>query len=175
MQNTLEEVELNAVNPSNVFGANHSKALEELRTAQIALAQAWARSETQEEKQNAAADEEDLASKDEKMRTTSNLATDRAEKLAGQSGQGSGSRPRRASALSNASDRTQFDADTENDIKLARKRREANDRYFEKVNAGVLDVVAKLDEVAKAMKRVEQESQEIWGDTESIQTPSTVS
>src|SRR5277367_4262992 len=45
MQSTLEEVELSAVNGTHVFGAEHNKALEELRTAQIALAQAWARSE----------------------------------------------------------------------------------------------------------------------------------
>jgi len=37
------------------------------------------------------------------------------------------------------------------------------DRYFQRVNAGVLDVVAKLEEVAKAMKGVEIESREIWG------------
>ncbi|OJD09571.1 hypothetical protein ACJ73_10215 [Blastomyces percursus] len=54
---------------------------------------------------------------------------------------------------------------TERDILLARKRREANDRYFDRVNSGVLDVVAKLEEVALAMRVVERESKEIWNDT----------
>ncbi|WP_248790891.1 hypothetical protein, partial [Escherichia coli] len=44
-----------------------------------------------------------------------------------------------------------LEEETERDIQLARKRREANDRYFEQVNRGVLDVVSKLDEVAGAM------------------------
>lgn len=54
--------------------------------------------------------------------------------------------------------------ETEVDILLARKRREANDRYFQRVNQGVLDVVAKLEDVAVAMRAVEQESKELWGD-----------
>jgi hypothetical protein len=49
------------------------------------------------------------------------------------------------------------------DILLARKRREANDRYFERVSRGVLDVVAKLEDVAGAMRAVEQESMDLWG------------
>src|ERR1700761_2726476 len=53
MQNTLEEVELSATSGTHVFGPDHSKALEELRTAQIALAQAWAKSEAEEESQSA--------------------------------------------------------------------------------------------------------------------------
>lgn len=51
-------------------------------------------------------------------------------------------------------------------IIMCRKRREANDRYFQRVNQGVLDVVAKLEEVATAMRAVELESKEIWGDGE---------
>jgi hypothetical protein len=57
--------------------------------------------------------------------------------------------------------------ETESDILLARKRREANDRYFKRVNDGVLDVVAKLEEVASAMREVEQESRDIWGESGS--------
>lgn len=45
MQATLEEVELSASGGTHVFGAEHDRKLLELRTAQIALAQAWARSE----------------------------------------------------------------------------------------------------------------------------------
>ena len=54
--------------------------------------------------------------------------------------------------------------ETELDLELSRKRRIANDRYFEKVNHGVLDVVNQLEEVAKAMKGVESETKELWRD-----------
>ncbi|KAL9069199.1 MAG: hypothetical protein Q9157_006243, partial [Trypethelium eluteriae] len=71
--------------------------------------------------------------------------------------------------------RSQLEEEAEADIVLARRRREANDRYFQRVNAGVLDVVAKLDEVADAMRGVEMESKEIWGDRDSIETGSVMS
>ncbi|KAI1187703.1 hypothetical protein F5B17DRAFT_398484, partial [Nemania serpens] len=45
MQATLEEAELSASGGTHVFGRDHDRKLAELRTAQIALAQAWARSE----------------------------------------------------------------------------------------------------------------------------------
>ena len=64
--------------------------------------------------------------------------------------------------------KSQLEEETENDIALARQRREANDKYFQRVNTGVVDVVRKLEEVAKAMKGVEMESKEIWDDKESI-------
>ena len=48
------------------------------------------------------------------------------------------------------------------DIRVARKRREANERFFKKVQVGVEDVVGKLENVAAAMGRVERESREIW-------------
>jgi hypothetical protein len=60
-----------------------------------------------------------------------------------------------------------FAVETESDILLARKRREANDRYFQRVNDGVLNVVAKLEDVAGAMQLVERESRDIWGEDES--------
>jgi septum formation topological specificity factor MinE len=63
-----------------------------------------------------------------------------------------------------------LEEETEQDILLARNRREANDKYFQRVNEGVLDVVAKLEEVANAMKAVEQESRDIWGETDSART-----
>jgi len=45
MQATLEEVELSASGGTRVFGPDHERKLADLRMAQIALAQAWARSE----------------------------------------------------------------------------------------------------------------------------------
>jgi septum formation topological specificity factor MinE len=153
MQNTLEEVELSASSGTHVFGPGHSRALEELRTAQIALAQAWAKSEAE--------DELDTNAKGNKPVSTADiLSADRVAKL------GHGSQ------ASKGSGKTQLEEDTENDISLARQRREANDRYFQKVNKGVLEVVQKLEEVAKAMKNVEVDSKEIWGDRDSVDTAS---
>jgi hypothetical protein len=174
MQNTLEEVDLSATNPPQIFSSNHAKALDDLRTAQIALAQAWARSETEEAKEEKKEDSAAAvaASQDKTLRAASLLAADRVDKL-GDLG-AAAARPRSGSMKSNASDRTQLEEDTEKDIQLARKRREANDRYFQRVNQGVLEVVAKLDEVAKSMKIVEQDSKEIWGDNDTITTASTV-
>jgi len=158
MQNTLEEVELSASSGTHVFGPGHSRALEELRTAQIALAQAWAKSEAEDELATSPVSKEHA--KDKPINTADVLAADRAMKL------GHGGK----SALGGS--KTQLEEDTEKDIALARERREANDRYFSKVNKGVLEVVQKLEEVAKAMKNVEVESKEIWGDRDSVDTAS---
>ncbi|KAF2101059.1 hypothetical protein NA57DRAFT_35933 [Rhizodiscina lignyota] len=160
MQNTLKEVELNAVSGSHVFSPRHAKALDELRGSQIALAQAWARSEADE---NATRTEEE-----------------RIEKFGlGKDGLAPVGRPRSDTGGSVKSvtsvtsmGKNQLEEDTEHDILLARRRREANDRYFQRVNTGVLDVVAKLEEVAKAMKGVEIESREIWGEATSASADS---
>lgn len=158
MQNTLEDVELSAASGTHVFGPDHSKALEELRTAQIALAQAWAKSEAEEESQSAFNAKEAHV---KPMNTADVLAADRAEIAAE-------GRERSGTDKSGGSGKTQLEEETENDIALARKRREANDKYFQRVNKGVGEVVQKLEEVAKAMKGVERESKEIWGDTGSM-------
>ncbi|KAF2184416.1 hypothetical protein K469DRAFT_739442 [Zopfia rhizophila CBS 207.26] len=165
MQNTLEEVELSAIKGAGmtVFGSEHSRVLDELRTAQIELAKAWARSEAEvegqghEERQSArGTDAADM------------LATDRVEKL-GSHENGAGS----ARGIgAGGYERSKLEEETEKDIELSRKRREANDRYFEKVNKGVLEVVMKLEQVATAMKGVEIESKEIWRDGESVDTAS---
>ena len=163
MQGTLEEVELSAVNGTHVFGPEHGKALDELRSAQIGLAQAWARSEADE-----AVEGTDKESKGKGLTLGSegkSVLDTMGSTVAGSGRPGSSSsRPGVERMGSN------LEAETEADILLARKRREANDRYFQRVNAGVLDVVAKLEEVAAAMRAVEQESRDIWGDTESAAT-----
>lgn len=169
MQNTLEEVELSATSSTHVFAPAHSRALDELRAAQIALAKAWARSEADEEGQ--ADMERAAAARGQEaglgLGATSVLAADRVEKMAGV-----GAAAPAAGGAKPASERTQLEEETEKDIELSRKRKEANDQYFQRVNAGVLEVVAKLEEVAKAMKGVEQESKEIWRDGESIDSAS---
>lgn len=161
MQNTLEEVELSASSGTHVFGPGHSRALEELRTAQIALAQAWAKSEAEDEPINTPVVKGRHS--DRPINTADVLAADRAMKL--------GHGPK-ASIGGGGGGKTQLEEDTEKDIALARERREANDRYFSKVSKGVLEVVQKLEEVAKAMKNVEVESKEIWGDRDSVETGS---
>ena len=61
------------------------------------------------------------------------------------------------------------------EIAEARRRREANDRFFKKVGEGVEQVVGKLDGVAVAMANVERESREIWDERESMETSSVTS
>lgn len=68
-----------------------------------------------------------------------------------------------------------LEEETENDILLSRRRREANDRYFQRVNDSVRDAISKLDGVARAMKEVERESKELWEDEDSIDTASIAS
>lgn len=161
LQNTLEEVELSAASVTNVFGADHSRALEDLRKAQVELAKAWARGEEGEGLGDETEDEDfsgrgsgDQPAVREKSAL---LASDRDSKV------GAG-----AAKDTNHAKKTQLEEETENDILLARKRRLANDKYFERVNKGVADVVAKLEIVADKMGGVELESQEIWGDRDSL-------
>lgn len=166
MQSTLEEVELSAVNGNHVFGPEHSRALEGLRVAQIELAKAWARSEADEVV--------DSAEKDSKAFSTTRGTEGRSLLDTVGTDGGKASTARGSTAGSGVPRTERFGSnikeETETDILLARKRREANDRYFQRVNTGVLDVVAKLEEVAKAMKAVERESRDIWGEAESGNT-----
>ena len=170
MQATLEEVELSASGGTHVFGPEHDRKLADLRAAQIALAQAWARSEADDANETTGGASDTV--RDFKsalggiglaaaagVTPGANLregATD-----AGRSTVGTGSA--RPPSSGHGADRlgTALAEETETDILLARKRREANDRYFSKVDQGVRDVVAKLEEVAVAMQAVEQESQKL--------------
>jgi septum formation topological specificity factor MinE len=172
MQSTLEEVELSAVNGMHVFGPEHSKALEGLRAAQIELAQAWARSEADD---TVDADKESkglsggkgltLGSEGKSVLDTMGSTVASASGRPGSSGAAAG-----AAVVAAERRGSKLEEETEQDILLARNRREANDKYFQRVNEGVLDVVAKLEEVANAMKAVEQESRDIWGETDSART-----
>lgn len=159
MQSALSEVELSAVTSEHVFGEKHAEALEDLRQKQLKLAQAWARSE---------ADDEVVDSSQNTMN----------EEHAARRGTAESNTPETAAGKTTTQDRVSYhtlDEETEKDIILARKRREANDRYFDRVNQGVLDVVAKLEEVSQAMRTVERESKDIWSDSESetAEAPST--
>ena len=151
MQATLAEVELSATRGTHFFGPQHSAALEELRISQIALAQAWARSEADE------------------------IVDHPGEHEPGKHDAGNASRPGTSGSASDAGVGKSLEEETEGDLLLARKRREANDRYFSRVHDGVLDVVGKLEEVAAAMGKVEKESRDIWSETESMESASVVS
>lgn len=171
MQATLEEVELSASGGTRVFGPDHDRKLGELRAAQIALAQAWARSEADEAIETSigpgTASEKGGAGAESKTDGTTaggaGAGMDGATRSAGTASVRPGSAGLGAERLGQ-----KLEEETEIDIKFARKRREANDRYFQRVNQGVLDVVAKLEDVATAMRAVEQESKDVWGETESV-------
>ena len=140
MQATLAEVELSAFSSTHVFGSAHSAALEELREAQIALAQAWGRGE--------ADDEEPL----EEFHAENEKAKEGIGKKEG--------------------DAVEGESDDEGDIVEARRRREANEKFFSKVGEGVADVVGKLEGVSQAMAKVERESREIWSGSDSMESGS---
>ncbi|KAJ4416711.1 hypothetical protein N0V82_006620 [Gnomoniopsis sp. IMI 355080] len=163
MQATLEEVELSASGGTRVFGPDHDRKLAELRAAQIALAQAWARSEADGAIEPAEATGAGGAASVSTERGGAELKTDGTE---GAKSVGTGGASTRPGSSGVGADRLgqRLEEETETDIQFARKRREANDRYFQRVNQGVLDVVAKLDDVATAMRAVEQESKDVWGD-----------
>lgn len=162
MQATLEEVELSASGGIRVFGPGHDHKLAELRAAQIALAQAWARSEADDaiettlcESSSRAPGDEVRSLKGARADASRSGAVDGADAPATNAG-----RPN--SSGGGGADRhgANIEDETELDILLARKRREANDQYFQRVNNGVIDVVAKLEDVAVTMRAVERESKD---------------
>ena len=173
MQATLEEVELSASGGTRIFGPDHDRKLGELRMAQIALAQAWARSEADEAIETRGGSVGDGRNLRASTGTETGADGGKTDAAAGgtdgaaKSTAGTGSaRPASSGAGTGGQEKlgAKLEEETEADILLARKRREANDRYFQRVNQGVLDVVAKLEDVAVAMRAVEQESKDIWAD-----------
>lgn len=133
MQQKLQEVEVSA---DHVFGSSHANSLEELRNAQVGLAQAWMRSEE---------DALDAEHVEEGKRAFVDAA---ANEGAGEGG--------KLKVLEKREE------ETESDTLLARKRRQANDDHFTRVAMSVQDVTAKLERVAEAMASVEMESRGIW-------------
>lgn len=171
MQATLEEVELSASGGTRVFGPDHDRKLAELRAAQIALAQAWARSEADGAMESAettvgggaGGGAGSVSTERGAAGTGAELKTDGTEGARSVGTAGGSARPGSAGVGAERLGQ-KLEEETETDIQFARKRREANDRYFQRVNQGVLDVVAKLEDVATAMRAVEQESKDVWGD-----------
>ncbi|KAH7263422.1 hypothetical protein BKA59DRAFT_465941 [Fusarium tricinctum] len=171
MQATLEEVELSATGGTRVFGPDHDRKLADLRAAQIALAQAWARSEADDVIDTAQLENVGSVTGSEvrnmkgALGDTSKSGLEGTEKSA--VGTSSISRPN-SSGTGVERLGHKLEEETEVDILLARKRREANDRYFQRVNQGVIDVVTRLEDVAVAMRAVEQESKEVWSENDSV-------
>lgn len=155
MQSALAEVELSAANGSHIFGKGHADALQELRMAQLELAKGWAKSEREDVAgQGEGGGDRDEGPEKEKEKDGRNGGGKPG--LGGDANEGQTEKERRKT----------LEEETENDIRLARTRREANDRYFEQVHHAVGDVVKKLDEVAGAMRKVEKESRDIWSEDE---------
>lgn len=165
MQTTLEEVELSASGGTHVFGPEHDERLAELRSAQIALAQAWARSEAD----GAIAHDDSSPDVGDELRGAKGSFADASKPSTGDADalkrSGTNGSPRPASKGGDVEYLgSKLEEETEADIVLARRRREANDEYFRRVNNGVIDVVSKLERVAVAMRAVEQESKEVWNE-----------
>jgi hypothetical protein len=171
MQATLEEVELSASGGTHVFGPDHDRKLADLRAAQIALAQAWARSEADDVIETAQLDHVGSVTGSEVRNMKGALGDTSKSGLEGteRSAVGSSSISRPDSSGTGVERLGhKLEEETEVDILLARKRREANDRYFQRVSQGVIDVVTRLEDVAVAMRAVEQESKEVWNENDSI-------
>ncbi|KAI0385551.1 hypothetical protein F5Y04DRAFT_246128 [Hypomontagnella monticulosa] len=179
MQATLTEVELSASGGTHIFGPEHDRKLAELRAAQIKLAQAWARSEAEDSVDTTAAKSEvsnlkgalgELgisAAAGTGLGPTISATAGRAAAEGtegGKSTAGTASLRPGSSGTNRERLGAKLEEETERDILLARNRREANDRYFSKIDQGVRDVVEKLEEVAVAMKAVEEETRNVWGD-----------
>ncbi|KAF2223630.1 hypothetical protein BDZ85DRAFT_175872, partial [Elsinoe ampelina] len=170
LQRTLNEVETAApgsgvgiggwTGGATVFGAGHGKALQELRDAQIRLAEAWGPT---------AGREDDEQADDETAKTKARKDKKGGKDAKGERNVSGKSTEESAAGLSDTDSERGVKArpqrDGEEDLKNAAERREKNEEYFLKVKAGVQDVVAKLDEVSKAMRKVEGEGREIWDDS----------
>lgn len=145
MQQKLEEVELSA---DHVFGAEHARSLESLRSAQVQLAQAWMRTEEDE------LDNKHFEFGKKAFAGATAMSPPRTERVGGLFGR--------------EAEEEEDGEDTENDVLLARKRRLANDEHFNRIAMSVVDVTRKLENVARAMDDVELESRSIWaGSSES--------
>lgn len=168
MQATLEEVELSASGGTHVFGAEHDRKLADLRTAQIALAQAWARSEADDAIETAYRDSVASAPGDEMRNMKGAMETTKSLGEVTETGKSTVPSTKPESSAGGVQQLgAKLEQETEADILHARQRREANDEYFQRVNHGVIDVVTKLDDVAKAMRAVEQESKDVWNENET--------
>lgn len=156
LQSTLGDIELSASSSAHVFGTAHAAALEDLRKAQVELARAWGPAGTDMED-----DEGDDDGKSKSGKVGEEGVTELERTKTATSGRNT------VSSVKEADKRRGSRSEEEKDLDMAAKRREEGNKYFAKVKTGVQDVVAKLEAVSKAMRAVEMESREIWGDGDS--------
>ncbi|KEQ58995.1 uncharacterized protein M437DRAFT_58109 [Aureobasidium melanogenum CBS 110374] len=155
LQSTLSDIELSAGSSAHVFGTGHAKALEELRAAQVELARAWGQTDSE--------DTSTLPTKEVKPPDTTTAQRN--------SKDNSNTKDKEDKHQSNKEQEKQAEQNerklstaTTLDLTSAARRREASDKYFAAVKEGVAEVVRKLDGVADAMREVEMQSRDIWGD-----------
>lgn len=155
LQSTLSDIELSAGSSAHVFGTGHAKALEELRAAQVELARAWGQTDSE--------DTSTLPTKETKSPDTTTTTTQRNSKehTTKEKDQSNNHKEQEKQAEQNE---RKLSTATTLDLTSAARRREASDKYFAAVKEGVAEVVRKLDGVADAMREVEMQSRDIWGD-----------
>ena len=170
LQSTLSDIELSASGAGHVFGGGHATALEDLRKAQVELARAWGpKVGSGEEDDGASVRPATGESGTTSLGTTATMATTLS------STEKSGSRVGTAGGKSNvsggtkgaavpAAEKTRDAKERDADLDAAEQRRKESDAYFRRVKEGVEEVVKKLEGVSAAMRNVEMESREIWGD-----------
>lgn len=148
LQSTLSDIELSAASSAHVFNSNHAKALEDLRAAQVELARAWGQTDAE--------DVSTLPSPDLRMNKENGAKKDEDKQHYGN--------PHKDQERQAEQNERKLSTATTLDLTSAARRREASDKYFAAVKDGVADVVRKLDGVADAMREVEMQSRDIWGD-----------
>ncbi|KAG9615948.1 hypothetical protein KCV04_g16032, partial [Aureobasidium melanogenum] len=153
LQSTLSDIELSAGSSAHVFGTGHAKALEELRAAQVELARAWGQTDSEDTSTLPSKETKspDTAQRNNSKDTTTKETQDRHQSNKEQEKQAEQNERKLSTA-------------TTLDLTSAARRREASDKYFAAVKEGVAEVVRKLDSVADAMREVEMQSRDIWGD-----------
>lgn len=149
----------------------YNQPLEDLRTAQVALAQAWRRTE---EEDGAAAAAAAASTVDDEKVIIAEKDRDKNKEVGvsgGAVGSGSGGGGGVGSGFTTGEkDKDQekdMERDRDRDMLLAKKRREANDRHFERARRSIEEVVVKLEIAAQAMHGVEERTREVWVKSES--------
>jgi hypothetical protein len=178
----------NPSSSSHVFNLAHAQALEELRAAQVELARAWGQTSTfeldatttggvkRDKNQDIEAAESNAGIDNTLTRETQSKEGDVMErekedfKSGGSSSSNTDATRLYQAAYSNTThsntthSNTTHSTTTSGDMTQATLLRQTSDTYFTAVKQGVAQVVQKLNVVSKAMREVELQSRDIWGD-----------
>ncbi|KAG9891582.1 hypothetical protein KCU98_g4510, partial [Aureobasidium melanogenum] len=156
LQSTLSDIELSAGSSAHVFGTGHAKALEELRAAQVELARAWGQTDSE--------DTSTLPSKEAKSPDAATAQRNNSKDTGNKETTQDRHQSNKEQEKQAEQNERKLSTATTLDLTSAARRREASDKYFAAVKEGVAEVVRKLDGVADAMREVEMQSRDIWGD-----------